>query len=124
LHASGSLDILDLDGPDPEGAAIVVSSRRRIAHHAQELRAQQQNVSKCVSVSFKNAGVDEDAKKRRHKVDYIGFAGPHTGSATLIYTVPNLGWEADAAAQREKLLNSVPTHKKKLPKINSRRIKS
>lgn len=46
LHEGGSLDVLNLDGPDPEGAAVVVESRRRIAAHAQLLKEQQQNTSK------------------------------------------------------------------------------
>jgi hypothetical protein len=78
LHADGSLDVLNLDGPDPNGAAVVVGSRRRIAAHAKELKEEQQNLSKVVS-SRHSVHMEEDEEKRRNRVDFCSFQGPHQG---------------------------------------------
>ncbi len=103
LHNSGQLDMLDLDGPDPEGAAVVVASRRRIAARAKADKEATQNLSKVVRVAYHvDTEIDED--KRVNRADFCSFQGPHRGSSILLYTAPNLGWEKDADSQESRLL--------------------
>ena len=108
LHANGDLDILNIDGPDPEGAAIVVASRRRIAARAKADQEEQTNLSKQLLISY-HTDIDVDETKRLEKKDFCSFGGKHQGTSVLLYSVPNLGWEPDATAQEGKMLGKLTT---------------
>lgn len=108
LHASGQLDMLDLDGPDPEGAAVVVASRRRIAAKAKVDKELTQNLSKVVRINY-HVDNEIDEAKRVNREDFCSFHGRHLGSSVLLYTAPNLGWEKDAESRENKFLGKLTT---------------
>lgn len=104
LHSSGELDALNLDGPDPEGAAIVVASRRRIANKAKADREAASNLGKYALMSFGEEQAAADEARRLKRDDFCGFGGLHRGAATTLFVTPSLGWEAGADAQASRLL--------------------